>query len=155
MGGKAVTSQIRGAAMLARVVMGLWWYLGFLALSEERCQLRLKKRYGRLVILPGATWWGWCSEKVGTVLSRGPVDGFTFGGEQISLRLARQRWWCTRHGRHERHTVFIVEKQFVIHLETHHQNTDVGSIIEGGGDQIADPYKRIGARSERANLRQK
>ena len=49
--------------------------------------------------------------------------------------------------------MFVVEKQLVIHLQICRQKTDIGSIMKGGGDQIMDPYKRIGARRERASLR--
>jgi len=43
----------------------------------------------------------------------------------------------------------------VIHLQTRCQKTDIGFMIDGGGTQTADPYKRIGARSERAKERQR
>jgi len=51
--------------------------------------------------------------------------------------------------------VLVVEKQLVIHQKTHCQNTDIESIMEGGGEQIADSYRRIRARSEWASLRQR
>jgi len=43
----------------------------------------------------------------------------------------------------------------VIHLQTRCQKTDIGPILDGGGAQIANPYRRIGARSERAKERQR
>jgi len=73
---------------------------------------------------------------------------FISGGEQISLRPARCRWWRIRHGRGGRHAslwrhiVLVVEKQLVIHLETCHQKTDIGSMIEQGGVQTADLFTR-------------
>ena len=43
----------------------------------------------------------------------------------------------------------------VIHLQTRCQKTDIGPMIAGGGFQTADPYRRIGARSEHAKERQR
>jgi len=48
---------MRESVMLARTVMALWQNLGFLVLIREWSELRLKKRYGRLVILSRATGW--------------------------------------------------------------------------------------------------
>jgi len=38
-----------------------------------------------------------------------------------------------------RQIVFVVEKQFVIHLQTRHRNTDFGCMTAEVGDQTADP----------------
>jgi len=87
------------------------------------------------------------------------MAGVISRGEQISLRLARQHWWCTRHRRDRRHAflwrhiVFVVEKLLVIYLQIRRQKTNIRSIMEGGEDQIADPYKRIRAMRERASVR--
>jgi len=50
--------------------------------------------------------------------------------------------------------MFVVEKQLVIHLQTQCQKIDIGFMIVGGGFQTV-PYRRIGARSERAKVRQR
>jgi len=47
------------------------------------------------------------------------------------------------------------EKQLVINLQTRCQKMDMGPMIDGGGSQMADPYRRIGARRERARERQR
>jgi len=79
----------------------------------------------------------------------------------MSLRPARRRWWRIRTGSGGReaslcrHLKLVEEKQLVIHLQTRCQNTDIGFMIDGGGFQMADPYRRIGARSERAKERQR
>jgi len=79
----------------------------------------------------------------------------------MSLRPARQRWWRTRTGSGGRqaslctHVRLVVEKQLVIHLQTRCQKMDIGFMIDGGGFQAADPYRRIGARSECAKERQR
>jgi len=89
------------------------------------------------------------------------VAGFISGGEQMSLRPARRRWWRTRTGSGERQAslckqvMLVEEKQLVIHLQTRCQKTDMGPTIDGRGFQTADPYRRIGARSERARERQR
>jgi len=89
------------------------------------------------------------------------VAGFISGGEQMSLRPARRRWWRTRTGSGERqaslckHIRLVDEIQLVIHLQTRYQKTDIGPMIDRGGFQTADPYRRIGARSERAKERQR
>jgi len=89
------------------------------------------------------------------------VAGFISGGEQMSLRPARRRWWRTRissGGRQAslcRQVKLVEEKQLVIHLQTRCQKTDIRPRIDGGGYQTADPYRRIGARSERARERQR
>ena len=89
------------------------------------------------------------------------MAGFISGGEQMSLRPARRRWWRTRTGSGGRqaslckHTRLVEEKQLVIHLQTRCQKTDIRPMVVGGGAQIADPYRRIGARSERAKERQR
>jgi len=44
MGGRVATSWMRGAAALAKAVMALCQYLGFLNLSGAERQSRLKKR---------------------------------------------------------------------------------------------------------------
>jgi len=49
----------------------------------------------------------------------------------------------------------VVEKELVIHLQTQCQKTDIGLMIDGGGFQTADPYRRIGTRSKRARERQR
>ena len=49
--------------------------------------------------------------------------------------------------------VFVVEKLLVIHLQTRRQNTDIGFMMVGGGDQTADLYRRMGAMRERASIR--
>jgi len=98
---------------------------------------------------------------VGTDLGRRAVAGFISRGEQMSLRPARRRWWRTSIGSGGRqaslckHARLVEEKQLVIHLQTRCQNTDIGPMIDGGGAQIADPYRRIGARSERVRERQR
>jgi len=51
--------------------------------------------------------------------------------------------------------MLVEEKQLVIHLQTRCQKTDIGPRIDSGGYQTADPYMRIGARSERARERQR
>jgi len=89
------------------------------------------------------------------------VTGFISGGEQMSLRPARWRWWRISAGCRGRqaslckHVVLVVEKQLVIHLQTRCQKKDIGLMTDGGGFQTADPYRRIGARSERARERQR
>jgi len=89
------------------------------------------------------------------------VAGFISGGEQMSLRPARRHWWCTRTGSGGRqasvckHVRLVEEKQLVIHLQTRCQKTDIGPMMDGGGAQIADPYRIIGARSERPKERQR
>ena len=97
---------------------------------------------------------------VGTDLGRSAVAGFISGGEQMSLRPARRRWWRTRTGSGGRqaslckHLMLVEEKQLVIHLETGCQKMDIGPMMDGGDFQTVDPYRRIGARSERAKDRQ-
>jgi len=89
------------------------------------------------------------------------VAGLISGGEQMSLRPAWRRWWHTRTGSSGRqaslckHVMLVEEKQLVIHLQTRCQKKDMGPMIDGGGFQTADPYRRIGARSERATERQR
>jgi len=89
------------------------------------------------------------------------VAGFMSGLEQMSLRPARRRWWRTsisRGGRQAslfKHVRLVEEKQLVIHLQTRCQKTDIGPMIDWGGLQTVDPYRRIGARSERAKERQR
>jgi len=89
------------------------------------------------------------------------VAGFISEGDQMSLRPARGRWWRTRTGSRGRqaslckHVRLVEEQQLVIHLQTRCQKTDIGPMMDGGGFQIADPYRRIGARSERAKERQR
>jgi len=98
---------------------------------------------------------------VETDLGRRAVAGFISGGEQMSLRPARRRWWRTSTGSGGRqaslckHARLVEEKQLVIHLQTRCQNTDIGPMMDGGGAQIADPDRRIGARSEHARERQR
>jgi len=73
------------------------------------------------------------------------VAGFTSGGEHMSLRPARRRWWRTKAGSGGRqaslcrHVKLVEEKQLVIHLQTRCQKTDMGPMIDGGGYQTADP----------------
>ena len=43
----------------------------------------------------------------------------------------------------------------VIHLQTRCQKTVIGPMMDRGGFQIADPYRKIGARSERAKERKR
>jgi len=89
------------------------------------------------------------------------VAGLISGGEQMSLRPARRRWWRIRTGSGGRQTslckqvMLVEEKELVIHLETRCQTTDIGPRIDSGGFQTADPYRRIGARSERTRERQR
>jgi len=89
------------------------------------------------------------------------VAGFISGGEQMSLRPARRRWWRTRIGSGGRQASLcrqaklVEEQQLVIHLQTRCQKTDIGPRIDGGGYQTADPYRRIRARSARARERQR
>jgi len=89
------------------------------------------------------------------------VAGSISGGEQMSLRPARRRWWRTRSGSVGRQAslcrqvILVEEKQLVIHLQTRCQKKDIAPRIDGGGYPIADPYRRIGARSERARERQR
>jgi len=89
------------------------------------------------------------------------VAGFISGGEQMSLRPARRRWCRIRTGSGGRraslckHPRLVEETQLVIHLQTRCQNTDIGPMMDDGGAQIADLYRRIGARSERARERQR
>jgi len=77
-------------------------------------------------------------EKVGTVLGRRAEAGFISGGEQISLRAARRRWWRIRAGRGGRQAslciqvVLVVEKQLVIHLQIQRQKADIGFKLDGG-----------------------
>jgi len=98
---------------------------------------------------------------VGTHLGSHAEAGFISGGEQMSLRPARRRWWRIRVGSGGRqaslckHVMLVVVKQLVIHLQTGCQKTDIGFMIEGGGFQAADPYRRIRARSECAKERQR
>jgi len=147
--------------VLAKAVTVLCRYLGFLVLSGAERQWRLKKRYGWEVIFPravNAVRWG---EKVGTDFRSRAVAGFISGGEHMSLRPARRRWWRTRAGSGGRqaslckHIRLVEEKQLVIHLQTRCQKMDIGPMMDGGGVQTADPYRRIGARSERAKERQR
>jgi len=99
--------------------------------------------------------------KVGTDLGSRAVAGFISGGEQISLRPARRRLWNIRTGSGGRlaslcsHVMLVVEKKLVIHLQTQCQKTDIRFMMAGGGLQTADPYRRIGARSECAKERQR
>jgi len=155
------TSWTRGVAALAKAVMALCRYLGFFNLSGAERQSRLKKRYGWEVIFPRAIEAARCGEKVGTDLGRRAGAGFISGGEQMSLRPARRRWWrisISSGGRQAslcKHVRLLEEKQLVIHLQTRCQKTDIGPMIDGGGLQTADPYRRIGARSEPAKERQR
>ena len=77
----------------------------------------------------------------------------------MNLRPTRRRWWCTRTGSGGgqaslcKHVMLVEEKQLVIHRQTRCQKADMGPMIDGGGFQTADPYRRIGARSERARER--
>jgi len=83
-----------------------------------------------------AARWG---ENVGTDLGRRAVAGFISGGEQMSLRPARRRWWRTRIGSGGRQASLcrqvklVEEKQLVIHLQTRYQKMDIGPRIDGGG----------------------
>ena len=67
----------------------------------------------------------------------------------MSLRPARRGWWRIRAGSGGRqaslckHVVLVVEKQFVIYLQTRCQKTDIWFMIDRGGFQTADPYTRI------------
>jgi len=137
-GGSVITSWTRGMAELAKAVMALWRYVGFLTLSAADRQSRLKKRYGCEVILPRATRGARWGEKVGTDLGKHAKSGFTSGGGQISLRPARQRWWHTRTGRGGRqaslskHVELVVVKQLVIHLQTRHQKVENGFMMVRG-----------------------
>ena len=161
MGGRVTTSCTRGMAVLAKAVMALCRYLGFFNLSGVERQSRLKKRYDLEVIFPRANKVARCGEKVGTDLGRRAVAGFISGGEQMSLRPARRHWWRTsissggRQASLCKHVRLVEEKQLVIHLQTRCQKADIGPMIDRGGFQTADPYKRIGARSERAKERQR
>jgi len=89
------------------------------------------------------------------------MAGFISRGKQRSLRPARRRWWRTsissggRQASLYKHVKLVEEKQLVIHLETRCQKTDIGLMIDGGGFQTVDQYRRIGARSERAKERQR
>ena len=51
-GGNVVASWTRATVEFAKAVMALWRYLGFLAVSGDTYQSRMKKRYRRLVIFP-------------------------------------------------------------------------------------------------------
>jgi len=150
---------MRGMAALAREVMALWQYLGFLTLSAAELQSWLKKRYGFEVTFPHATRGARWGEKVGPDLGRHAVAGFISWGEQISLRPARGHWWRTRRGSEGRqaslckHVVLVVVKQLVIHLQIRCQKTDIGFMMVGGELHAADPYKRIGATSDHARER--
>jgi len=155
------TSWTRWLAALAKAVMALCRYLGFFNLSGPERQSRLKKMLGWEVIFPRAIEVVWYGEKVRTDLGRRAVAGFISGGEQMSLRPARRRWWRTsissarRQASLCKHVRLVEEKQLVIHLQTRCQKTDIGPMIDGGGFQTVDPYRRIGARSERAKERQR
>jgi len=69
------------------------------------------------------------------------VAGFISGGEQMSLRPARGRWWRTsmssvgRQASLCKHVRLVEEKQLVIHLQTRCQKTDIGPRINGGGSR--------------------
>jgi len=101
----------------------------------------------------GTRWW---EQNWGGVLWRSLFPG----GEQLNLSPARRPWWRMRAGRGGRqaslckHVVLVVEKEFVIHLQTRCPKTDIGVMIDGGRFQTEDPYRRIGARRERARERQ-
>jgi len=161
MGGRVATSWTRGEPALAKAMMALCRYLGFFNLSGAERPSRLKKRYGWEVILPHATKVARCGEKIQTDLGRRAVAGFISGVEQMSLRPARRPWWRTsissggRQASLCKHVRLVEEKQLVIHLQTRCQKTDIGPMIDGGGFQTADPYRRIGARSECAKERQR
>jgi len=161
MGCRVTTSCIRGMATLAKAVMALCRYLGFLVLSGAERQSRLKKREGWEVIFPGASKGARWGEKEGTVFGSHGEAGFISRGEQMSLRPARLRWWRIRAGKGWRqaslckHVLLVVQKQLVIHLQTGRQKTDIGFRMAGGGLPSTDPYRRIGARSERARGRQR
>jgi len=79
----------------------------------------------------------------------------------MSLRPARRRWWGNKTGSGgrqaslSRQLMLVEEKQLVIHLQTRCQKTDIGPMIDVGGLQTEDPYRRIGARSERVKERQR
>ena len=98
---------------------------------------------------------------MGTDLGRCAEAEFISRGEQVSLRPARRRWWRIRAGKGAgqgslgKEVVLVVEKQMMINLQTRCQKKDIGFMIVGGGHQTADPYWRIGARSERAKERQR
>jgi len=139
MSGRVTTSCTREMAALAKAVMALCRYLGFFVFSRAERQSRLKKRWGWEVIFPrankGARW----GEKVGTDFGSCAEAGLISGGEQMSLRLARRRWWRIRVGKGERqaslckHVVLVVKKQLVIHLQTRRQKMDIGFMMAGGG----------------------
>jgi len=88
-GGMVTASCTRETAELARAVMALWRYLGFLALSGAERQSRLKNRYGWLVIFPCIACLVREGEKVGTDQERRAVAGYISGGVQMNLRPAR------------------------------------------------------------------
>jgi len=90
------TSSTKGVAALAKAVIALCQYLGFLILSGAVRQSRLKKRFGWEVIFPHAVEEGRWGEKVGMDLGGRAVARFISGWEQMSLRPARRRWWRTR-----------------------------------------------------------
>jgi len=89
------------------------------------------------------------------------VAGLISRGEQMILRPARQRWCRIKTGSRGRQAslcrqvMLVEEKQLVIHLQTRWQKTAIGPMIDRGGFQTADPYRRIGARSEGAKERQR
>jgi len=160
MGGSVEMSCTSGTAAFAKAAIALCRYLGFLALSGAERQSRFKKRQGWEVIFPRASKGARWGEKVGMNLGKCAVARSISWGELMRLRPARRRWWRIRAGSGGRqaslckHVVLVVEKQLVIHLQTQCLKTDSGLMIDGGGFQTADPYRRIGARSEHARERQ-
>jgi len=155
------TSWTRGTAALAKAVMALCRYLGFLVLSGVERPSRLKKRLGWGVIFPRASKGALWGEKVRTVFGSRAEAGFISGGEQLSLRPARRHWWRIRAGNGGRlaslckHVVLVVKRQLVINLQSRRQKTDISFRMAGGGLHTTDRYRRIGARSERAGNRQR
>jgi len=75
----------------------------------------------------------------------------------MRLRPARRCWWRITTGSWGReaslckHVMLVEKKQLLIHLQTRCQKTAIGPMIDGGGFQTGDPYRRIEARSECAN----
>jgi len=76
---------------------------------------------------------------------------FTFKGEVINLRLARQLGWWARYckgGRYaavERYIVLVVEKQLVIEQQICRHNKKVRSIMKGGGNQTVMAVLEVAA----------
>jgi len=113
-GGRHASQSCDGVVSLPRVPVLVW----------SRSPVEVKKEISWAVIFPRASKGARWGEKVGTVFGRRAEAGLMSGGEQISLRPARRRWWRITRGSGGRqaslckHIVLVVEKQLVIHLQT-------------------------------------